>query len=177
MLRRATEVVVATCAVAGLALSVWLYFTTQDASSAPCVGGVNVLTAIQADLARHAELQRELQQARFVERGEGAIESYLAKIRRDGLPAHDDMKQKLVALARLNTEVVALADVYELHARTPALRLATKEFSRYAIVWNDRWESVPDYFMAGGKLPAATLFASTDLAAAVDAELALLRRE
>ena len=68
----------------------------------------NELQPIALMLAEDQALLRELQAAPFTEPNSGILEAYLAKIRRDGVPKHADMKQKLDQLAENNTAIVTL---------------------------------------------------------------------
>ena len=59
-------------------------------------------------LEENQTLLKELQADPFTEKDSGILESYLAKIRRDGVAKHADMKQRLDQLAENNTAIVTL---------------------------------------------------------------------
>lgn len=69
-----------------------------------------------------AALIRELQAEPFTEKDAGIPESYLVKMRRDGVANHADTKQRLDALAENNTAIVALIKAYGPHAKTRTLK-------------------------------------------------------
>ncbi|MGO9636118.1 MAG: hypothetical protein ACLPX1_19810 [Steroidobacteraceae bacterium] len=117
-------------------------------------------------------LLRELQGEPFTEKGSGILESYLAKIRRDGVAKHADMKQKLDALAEKNTAIVTLIKAYSPQAKTAAFTTEGDKFRNYASAWRDRWNSVMEIFMAGGNYAASGVPFPAGFPAAVDAEIA-----
>lgn len=81
------------------------------------------------------------------------LESYLRRIRSDGVPRHSAMKQQIDRVVNNNTVIVALLSKYAPHARTPAFSTAADQYRDYAIAFRDRWQSVFEIFMAGGNLP------------------------
>lgn len=110
---------------------------------------------IAALLNDNQALLKELQAEPFTEKDFGVLESYLAKIRSDGVTKHADMKQRLDQLAENNTSIVTLVKVYSPHARTAAFTAEGDKFRNYASAWRDRWNSVMELFMAGGNYPAS----------------------
>ena len=68
----------------------------------------STLQPIAAMLEENQTLLKELQADPFTEKDSGILESYLAKIRRDGVAKHADMKQRLDQLAENNTAIVTL---------------------------------------------------------------------
>jgi hypothetical protein len=123
-------------------------------------------------LKENQALIQELNSDPFTEKDSGMLESYLAKIRRDGIAKHADMKQRLDALAENNAAIVALIKAYSPGAKTPAFISEGDKFRNYASAWRDRWNSVMELFMAGGNYPASGVPFPAGFAAAVDAELA-----
>jgi hypothetical protein len=119
-----------------------------------------------------AALIKELQSDTFTEKDSGILESYLAKIRRDGVAKHADMKQRLDTLAENNTAIVTLIKAYSPRAKTPAFTTGGDKFRNYASAWRDRWNSVMELFMAGGNYAAAGAPFPVGFPAEVDAELA-----
>jgi hypothetical protein len=117
-------------------------------------------------------LVKELQSEAFAEKDLGILESYLVKIRRDGLPKHADMKQRLDALAENNTAIVTLIKAYAPHAKTPNFVAEADKFRNYASAWRDRWNSVMELFMAGGNYAASGVPFPAGFPKAVQAEIA-----
>lgn len=123
-------------------------------------------------LKENQTILKELQAEPFTEKDSGILESYLAKIRRDGVPKHADMKQKLDRLAENNTAIVTLIKAYAPQASKPAFVPEGDKFLYYAYAWRDRWNSVMELFMAGGNYAAAGIPYPAQFAAAVEAEIA-----
>lgn len=120
-------------------------------------------------------LLKELQSEPFTERDFGILESYLAKIRRDGLPKHADMKQRLDQLAENNTAIDALIKAYAPQAKTQTFRSEADKFRNYASAWRDRWNSVMELFMAGGNYAASGVPFPKDFPEAVQGEILAAR--
>ena len=98
------------------------------------------------------------------------LENYLAQIRKDTVPVHAALKQRIDALANNNAAIVTLLDRYTPRARTSAFRSAAGKFRDYATDFRDRWQSLFEIFMAGGHLPAAGPAFPTTFADALAAE-------
>jgi hypothetical protein len=126
-------------------------------------------------LKENESLTTELQAEPFVEKDNGILESYLIKIRRDGVAKNAPMKQRLDQLAENNTALITLITVYSQHARTAAFTSEANKFRNYASSWRDRWNSVMELFMAGGNYPAAGPAFPKEFEAAVQAEIAANR--
>ena len=122
-------------------------------------------------------LIKELQSEPFNESDSGILESYLAKIRRDGVPKHADMKQKLDTLAKNNTAIVTLIKPYAPQAKTPGFVAEGDRFRNYASAWRDRWNSAMELFMAGGNYAAAGVPFPTGFPSAVDAEIRVAKQQ
>lgn len=167
---RLLTAVLALVALSALALSAWTYHAVTRDQQTAALGGAEILEAMSEKAQEHATLQQRLQQDPFVEQGAGVLNAYLAKIRRDGLPAHAEMRQALKELSLINMSLLTLIELYEHQARTPEFKKEAKDFRSYAILWNDRQDSVIDYFMAGGSLPASEVPFPSGLAAAIEAE-------
>jgi hypothetical protein len=117
-------------------------------------------------------LIQELQSEPFAEKDSGILESYLAKIRRDGVPKNAQMKQRLDQLAENNTAIVTLIKAYTPYARTSAFTSEGDKFRSYAAAWGDRWNSVMELFMAGGNYAASEMPFPKAFPATVQAEIA-----
>jgi len=130
-----------------------------------------VLQPIAAMLKENQALLHELQSEPFAEKDSGILESYLAKIRRDGVPKHADMKQKLDQLAENNTAIVTLIKAYAPSARVPGFVAEADKFRNYASAWRDRWNSVMELFMAGGNYAASGIPFPIGFPTTVEAEI------
>jgi hypothetical protein len=130
------------------------------------------LQPIAGMLNENRALIRELQAEPFTEDDSGILQSYLAKIRRDGVPRHAGMKQRLDELADNNTTIVALIKAYSAHAKTPAFTTEADKFRNYASAWHDRWNSVMELFMAGGNYAASEVPLPKGFPDALQAEIA-----
>jgi len=51
---------------------------------------------------------------------------------------------------------LALLSKYSTHARSPDFTASAERFRDYAVSLRDRWQSVPQIFMAGGNLPPSS---------------------
>jgi hypothetical protein len=132
----------------------------------------SILEPMVALLKDDRSLIKELQSEPFTEKDSGVLESYLAKVRRDGVAKHANMKQRLDQLAENNTVVVTLIKVYAPQAKTLTFTSEADKFRNYASAWRDRWNSVMELFMAGGNYAAADLPFPKDFPEAVQAEIA-----
>ena len=132
----------------------------------------NILKPIAELLRENQALIQELQSEPFSEKDSGIPESYLTKIRRDGVAKHADMKQRLDQLAENNTAIVTLIKAYSPLAKTPAFTTESDKFRNYASAWRDRWNSVMELFMAGGNYASAEVAIPKGFSAAVETEIA-----
>jgi hypothetical protein len=85
---------------------------------------------------------KELETEPFAEKDAGVLESYLAKIQRDGVAKNAAMKQRLDQLAENNTAIVTLIKAYASHGKMPVFVTEADKFRNYASAWRDRWNSV-----------------------------------
>jgi hypothetical protein len=123
-------------------------------------------------LRENQALIRTLQSDPFTEKTAGILESYLAKIRRDSVAKHADMKQRLDTLAENNAAIVTLIKAHSPHANTLAFSVEADKF-RNASAWRDRWNSVMEIFMAGGNYAASEVPSPTGFPGAVRVETAM----
>lgn len=131
----------------------------------------DTLDPVSEMLKENATLTEELGSTAFTEGDNNFVSAYLIKIRRDGVPKHSDMKQRIDRINNNNTAILALLAKYSTHAKTPAFRASAERFRDYAISLRDRWQSVPEIFMAGGSLPVAAPRFPPDFSQAIAAEL------
>lgn len=130
------------------------------------------LEPVAALLHENQAIIEELQTEPFTEKDAAILESYLTKIRRDGVPKHADMKQRLDQLAENNTAIVTLIKAYSPQAKTPAFTAEADMFRNYAAAWRDRWNWVMELFMAGGNYAASGVPFPNGFPDAVNAEIA-----
>jgi hypothetical protein len=130
------------------------------------------LQLIATGVKENQALLQELQSEPLAGKDSGILESYLAKIRRDGVPKNVEMKQRLDQLAENNTAIVTLLKAYAPHAKTAAFTMEGDKFRNYASAWRDRWNSVMEIFMAGGNYASSGVPFPSGFPAAVDAEIA-----
>lgn len=133
------------------------------------------LQPIATLLTENQSLFKELQSAPFSENDSGILESYLAKIRRDGVSRHADMKQRLDTLAENNTAIVTLVKAYTPQSKTSDFRIEADKFRNYASVWRERWNSVMELFMGGGNYAASTVPPPLGFSQAVNTEIAAVK--
>jgi len=97
----------------------------------------------------------QLQQPRYKETGWGILESYLIKIRRDGVDKHALMKGRIDSLVENNSAVIALLRQYEGYTRSPDLSRTAKAFRNHAIRYRDRWRSLLQVYESQAEFPTA----------------------
>lgn len=119
---------------------------------------------------------KELQAEPYTEKDNGILQSYLVKIRRDGVAKTAQMRQQLDQLAENNTALMTLSAAYSPYATTPAFAPEANKFHNYAVAWRDRWNSVMELFMAGGDYPAAGVPFPNGFPEAVQTEVAATRQ-
>ena len=130
----------------------------------------DTLDPVSEMLKENATLTQELRSAPYAEEDHDFVSAYMIKIRHDGVPKHSDMKQRIDRLVNNNTAMLALLAKYSTHAKTAAFRGSAERFRDYAISLRDRWQSVPEIFMAGGNLRAVGPLFPSDFPEAIAAE-------
>jgi hypothetical protein len=169
--RTALLLAVIALAVALAAAAAWYQASTAlNASRARLLA--TELQPLAALLQEDQALIQELQRDPFTEVDSDILESYLAKLRRDGVAKHADMRLRLDQLAENNTAIVTLIKAYAPRAQTAAFSAQADKFRNYAAAWRDRWNSVMELFMAGGNYPASSAPFPSGFPQAVQAEIA-----
>jgi hypothetical protein len=130
----------------------------------------DALDPITEMLKENAAITQQLRRVPYIEGDADFVGAYVIQIRRDGVPKHSDMKQRIDRLVNNNTAILALLAKYSTHARTPEFKASAERFRDYAISLRDRWQSVPEVFMAGGNLPTAGPLFPENLPQAIKAE-------
>ena len=153
------------------AIASW-YHAQQALRESRALFVVSTLEPIAALLREDQALLKDLESEPFTEKDSGMLQSYLSKIRRDGIAKNAQMKQRLDQLAENNTEIVTLLKAYTLVAKTPTFTTEGDKFRNYASAWRDRWNSVMELFMAGGNYPESGVSFPGGFLAAVHAEIA-----
>jgi hypothetical protein len=133
------------------------------------------LEPVAALLKENQAIIKELQMEPFTEKDASILESYLTKIRRDGVAKHADMKQHLDQLVENNTAIVTLLKAYSPQSKTPVFTAETDKFRNYAAAWRDRWNGMMELFMAGGNYAASGVPFPGGFPDAVKAEIAAAR--
>jgi hypothetical protein len=164
-------ILLAVIAVAALLTAATWYRANSALSDSRTQFLGSTLRPLAAMLKENQTLLKELQAEPFTEKDSGIMESYLAKIRRDGVAKHADMKQRLDQLAENNSAIVTLIGAYSPQAKTAAFSVEAEKFQHYAIAWRDRWNSVMELFMAGGNYPAAEVPYPREFVGAVQTEM------
>jgi len=131
----------------------------------------DTLRPVSALLADDRKIIDALRADGYAESESAILESYVARIRRDGVAKNGLMKQRIDMLVNNNTMVLAYVSKHATHARTAAFKTAADKFRDYAISFRDRWQSVFEIFMVGGNLPAAGPSFPAEFSDAVSAEL------
>jgi hypothetical protein len=169
---KTNSILLAIVTVIALAAAAVGYYSwsTREGSHTQFVA--STLGAAATLLHENQTLIKELQSASLGETDAGILPAYLAKIRRDGVAKHADMKQRLDTLAENNTMIVALIKAYAPHAKASGFTMEADKFGNYASAWRDRWNSVMELFMAGGNYAASGVPFPAGFPAAVDAEIA-----
>jgi hypothetical protein len=164
--------VVAVSAIAVLLLGAGWYRAHVELLNSNGKLVASTLEPAAALLKEDQALISELQTEPYSEKDSGILESYLVKIRRDGVGKHADMKERLDTLAENNTAIVTLINAYAPQARTTAFTTEGDKFRNYAAAWRDRWNSVMELFMAGGNYAASEVRIPRGFPDAVQAEIA-----
>lgn len=162
-------VVALVMALGSLGLVFYEHSRLQEARTYVVAGELQPIALL---LKEDEAILKELQAEPFVEKDSGILESYLAKIRRDGVAKHADMKQKLDQLAENNTAIVTLIKAYAPQAKTPTFVTGGDKYRNYSSAWRDRWNSLMDLFMAGGNYAASGVPFPIWFPTAVEAEIA-----
>jgi hypothetical protein len=156
--------------VAAVVCAVGWFHTQQTVRDLRRTQVSDALDPITEMLKENAAITQQLRNVPYTEGDTDFVSAYLIQIRRDGVPKHSDMKQWIDRLNNNNTAILALLAKYSAHARTPAFRASAERFRDYAISLRDRWQSVPEIFMAGGNLPVAGPLLPANFPQAVAAE-------
>jgi len=152
-----------------LAAATWYHHDALQSSRSQLIS--SELKPIAALLSDDHALLTELQSPPFAEKDTGILESYLVKLRRDGIAKTSEMKQRLDTLAENNTAIATLITAYLPNARTQGFVTEANKFKTYAAAWRDRWNVSTELYMAGGNYPNASPLFPKDFPAAVQAEM------
>jgi hypothetical protein len=120
---------------------------------------------------------KELRAPPYVEPGWGILESYLIKIRRDGVAKHALMKKRIDTLVANNDTIITLLNKYAAYVKTPEFRAESAKFRDHAIRYSDRWKSLLEVYASKGEFPTAAPVFPAEFPAAVQLELRARRGE
>lgn len=134
----------------------------------------DALQGIVAALAENTRLRQAVRHAGGLGSDGEVLSTYLALIRRDGVPRHSAFKRQIDLLIDSNAFVATLANRHLAHDASPAFRITATQFTDYANTVRDRWQTIFEVFMAGGNLPVANPVPPAAFEEAVRAELAAL---
>lgn len=115
--------------------------------------GYTISTLLKDNKVIYDELRKD-----YLEPGKDVLESYLAKIRRDGINPHSLMRQRINTMVENNNKVVVLLGNYESYVINSRLREEAAKFRNHAIRYKDRWNAIPDLQAVNGELPIAMAF-------------------
>jgi hypothetical protein len=172
---KTTATTITALLVLALAMTGAWYYAYQSLRASRAQFVADALEPMAQLLTDNQGILTELQADPYVEKDNGVLESYLVKIRRDGVAKNAQMKQRLDQLAENNAALVTLIAVYSPHAKSVAFTSAANKYRNYAVAWRDRWNSVMELFMAGGNYPAAGQAFPAEFPAAVQTEIGVSR--
>jgi len=113
----------------------------------------DTLQPIAALLADNQKIIESLKKDGYASSAGAIVSTYLARIRKDGIPNNSPMKERVDALVSNNTTIVALLSKYLPRAHSAEFRVAAGKFTDYASSLRVEWQSVFEIFMAGGNVP------------------------
>jgi hypothetical protein len=133
---------------------------------------VEYLKPIATLLEDNEGLFRELRASPYSERGWGILESFLIKIRRDGVSTHALMRERIQRLVSNNDTIITLLNRYGAYTKTPQFQMEAAKFRDHAIRYSDRWKSLLEIYASNGVFPTAAPVFPDQFPAAVHAEIA-----
>lgn len=116
---------------------------------------IDSLAPIDSLLQSNKEIHRELSSDEYSEPNWGILESYLIKIRRDGVKPHSLMKQRIDTLVKNNQAIITLLQKYTGYAKTEAFKTQSRNFINHATLYNDRWASLIEVYESKADFPTA----------------------
>lgn len=133
---------------------------------------VEYLQPIATLLGDNEIIFRELRAFPYSEPGWGILESFLVKIRRDGVSKHALMKERIETLVSNNETIITLLSKYAAYTKTSRFQAEAARFRDHAIRYNDRWRSLLEVYASNGEFPTAAPVFPDQFPAAVQAEIA-----
>lgn len=113
-----------------------------------------IITLLKVNEGIHGELYQN-----NLEQGWGILESYLIKIRRDGIKPHALMRERIHTAVQNNDTIVTLLNKYAAYTIiTPELRSETERFRDHAIRYSNRWKALFEVYETKAELPVAAPF-------------------
>jgi hypothetical protein len=162
-------IIVTVLLIVALGAAAWYHAhaALQSAQSRLVAADLQPIAALLKD---DQKILTELQAPPFTESDSGILESYLVKLRRDGIAKTSEMKQRLDTLAENNTAIATLITAYLPNAKTQGFVTEANKFKTYSAAWRDRWNSSTELYMAGGNYPNASPVFPIGFPGAVQAE-------
>ena len=132
---------------------------------------VEYLQPIATYLKDNESIFQELRAPPYVEPGWGILESYLIKIRRDGVPKNALMKKRIDTLVQNDETIVTLLTKYAAYIENDSFRVQAEKFRDHAIRYSDRWKSLLEVYASKGDFPTAAPVFPTEFPQAVQDEI------
>src|SRR5215831_18375074 len=98
--------------VIALICSIGWFHTSRELRDTRQTMVADTLGPIAEMLKENAALTKELQATPYAEGDNEFVSAYLIKIRRDGVPKHSDMRQRIDRIMNNNTAILALLAKY-----------------------------------------------------------------
>lgn len=180
-LHRVSTWVTVVCSVGALAFGTGWYQEHQKNQRAQIEANQRLVAEYLQPIATLLEdnnvIFNELRAPPYVEPGWGILESYLIKIRRDGVAKHALMKKRIDTLVANDDTIITLLNKYAAYVKTTEFRDASTKFRDHAIRYSDRWKSLLEVYASHGEFPTAAPAFPPEFPAAVQAELKARRGE
>lgn len=124
---------------------------------------VEYLQPIQRYIEDNEAIYEELTGSEYSEPNVGGVlETYLFRIRRDGVSSHPVMRERINTLVKNNNHIVALLQSYQGHTFTEQFSRESDKFREHAQRYNDRWNAMLDIYKDETKRAQACAPISTE---------------
>lgn len=131
------------------------------------------LQPVSALLAENKSIYDELSVEPYSELGWGILDSYLIKIRRNGVSRNSYMKNQIDKMVNNNEAILTLLRNYTI--KSEELRKQTAAFQEHANRYTSRWKSLIGVFTSNGYFPTGEPIFPKDFPKAVQNEISILR--
>lgn len=130
------------------------------------------LRPIKVLLDSNKAIYEELQTEPYKESGWGTQDSYLIKIRKDGVKKNAVLRAKIDTLDKNNQAMITLLQGYVGSEKTEAFRVEARAFIDHANRYRDRWSGLIEIFESDGNFPTAEPVFPKGFPSALEAEIA-----